>query len=159
MKWIGKLDKRFEGNTIWQFVKFNLTGMLIAGVQLILANVLPFVFDGFTGFTPIQENVIGVLLELCDEVIVTVTTENKENSKAQELFAFADKTVTRLEKLAADRGIEVLPQISLEEKMACGIGACLACVCKSKEKDHHTNVHNKRICKEGPVFLSTEVEI
>jgi dihydroorotate dehydrogenase electron transfer subunit len=47
----------------------------------------------------------------------------------------------------------------LEEKMACGIGACLACVCKSKEKDHHTNVHNKRICKDGPVFLSTEVEI
>lgn len=49
--------------------------------------------------------------------------------------------------------------LSLEERMACGIGACLACTCKSKEKDHHTNVHNKRICKDGPVFLSTEVEI
>lgn len=54
---------------------------------------------------------------------------------------------------------EIECYISLEEKMACGIGACLACVCKSKEKDHHTNVHNKRICKEGPVFLATEVEI
>lgn len=49
--------------------------------------------------------------------------------------------------------------ISLEERMACGIGACLACVCKSKEKDSHSNVNNKRICKDGPVFLSTEVEI
>ena len=49
--------------------------------------------------------------------------------------------------------------ISLEERMACGIGACLACVCKTKEKDHHSNVHNKRICKDGPVFLSTEVEL
>lgn len=49
--------------------------------------------------------------------------------------------------------------LSLEERMACGIGACLACTCKSKEKDHHTNVHNKRICKDGPVFLSTEVEL
>ena len=49
--------------------------------------------------------------------------------------------------------------ISLEERMACGIGACLGCVCKSKEKDHHSNVHNKRICKDGPVFLSTEVEL
>lgn len=48
--------------------------------------------------------------------------------------------------------------LSLEEKMACGIGACLACVCKSKEKDGHTNVNNKRICKEGPVFLAQEVE-
>ena len=49
--------------------------------------------------------------------------------------------------------------ISMEERMACGIGACLACVCESKEKDHHSNVNNKRICKDGPVFLSTEVEL
>ena len=33
--------------------------------------------------------------------------------------------------------------VSLEERMACGIGACLACVCKSKERDSHTNVNNK----------------
>ncbi|MDO4519024.1 MAG: dihydroorotate dehydrogenase electron transfer subunit [Eubacteriales bacterium] len=49
--------------------------------------------------------------------------------------------------------------ISMEERMACGVGACLACVCKSKEVDHHSHVHNKRICKDGPVFLSTEVEL
>ena len=58
---------------------------------------------------------------------------------------------------AEENGIECY--LSLEERMACGIGACLACVCKSKEKDHHTNVYNKRVCKDGPVFLSTEVEI
>lgn len=62
-----------------------------------------------------------------------------------------------IKNYAEENGIECY--ISLEERMACGIGACLACVCKSKEKDHHTNVHNKRICKDGPVFLSTEVEI
>ena len=49
--------------------------------------------------------------------------------------------------------------ISMEEKMACGIGACLACVCQSKDVDSHSDVHNKRICKDGPVFLSTEVEL
>lgn len=49
--------------------------------------------------------------------------------------------------------------ISMEERMACGIGACLACVCKSKEKDAHSNVHNKRVCKEGPVFNAKEVEL
>ena len=49
--------------------------------------------------------------------------------------------------------------ISMEEKMACGIGACLACVCKSKEVDHHSQVHNKRICKDGPVFLATDIEL
>ena len=58
---------------------------------------------------------------------------------------------------AQEKGIKT--QISLEEKMACGIGACLACVCKSKEKDHHTNVDNKRICKDGPVFYAEEIEI
>ena len=62
-----------------------------------------------------------------------------------------------IKKYAEENDIECY--ISLEERMACGIGACLACVCKSKEKDHHSNVHNKRICKDGPVFLSTEVEI
>lgn len=49
--------------------------------------------------------------------------------------------------------------ISMEEKMACGIGACLACVCQSKEIDGHSHVHNKRICKDGPVFLAEEVEL
>ena len=62
-----------------------------------------------------------------------------------------------IKNYAEENGIECY--ISLEERMACGIGACRACVCKSKEKDHHTNVNNKRICKDGPVFLSTEVEI
>ena len=49
--------------------------------------------------------------------------------------------------------------ISMEERMACGIGACLACVCKTKDKDAHSNVNNKRICKEGPVFDAREVEL
>ena len=54
---------------------------------------------------------------------------------------------------------KIVCYISLEERMACGIGACLGCVCKTKEKDAHSNVCNKRICKDGPVFLSTEVEL
>lgn len=58
---------------------------------------------------------------------------------------------------AEENGIEA--QISLEERMACGVGACLGCVCKSKEIDHHTHVKNKRICKDGPVFDAREVEI
>lgn len=58
---------------------------------------------------------------------------------------------------AQEMGLEA--QISLEERMACGIGACLACVCKSKEVDGHTHVHNKRVCKDGPVFDAKEVEL
>ena len=49
--------------------------------------------------------------------------------------------------------------ISLEERMACGVGACLGCVCRTVNKDHHTHVNNTRICVEGPVFDSEEVDI
>ena len=61
-----------------------------------------------------------------------------------------------LKDWANEKGIEC--QISLEERMACGIGACLACVCKTKEKDEHSNVCNKRICKDGPVFDANEID-
>jgi dihydroorotate dehydrogenase electron transfer subunit len=54
---------------------------------------------------------------------------------------------------------EMTCYISLEERMACGIGACLACVCDSTEEDAHSHVKNKRICKEGPVFDAREVEL
>lgn len=62
-----------------------------------------------------------------------------------------------IKAFAKEHGIECY--ISMEERMACGIGACLACVCRSKEVDEHSQVHNKRICKDGPVFLASEVEL
>lgn len=49
--------------------------------------------------------------------------------------------------------------ISLEERMACGVGACLGCVCKTTHKDHHSHVNNARICTDGPVFEAKEVDI
>ena len=62
-----------------------------------------------------------------------------------------------LKAYAAEQGIDCY--LSLEERMACGIGACLACVCTSKDIDAHTNVKNKRICKDGPVFAAEEIEL
>lgn len=83
----------------------------------------------------------------------------RENGlEADVIFACGPTPMLRaIKAYAAEKNIECW--ISLEEKMACGIGACLACVCKSKEVDHHSNVHNKRICKEGPVFLADDVEL
>ena len=49
--------------------------------------------------------------------------------------------------------------ISLEEHMACGVGACLGCVVKTKEVHHHSHVPNARICTDGPVFEAKEVQI
>lgn len=77
---------------------------------------------------------------------------------ADVIYACGPKPMLRAVKAyAQEKGIECW--ISMEERMACGIGACLACVCQSKEVDSHTHVHNKRVCKDGPVFLSTEVEL
>ena len=49
--------------------------------------------------------------------------------------------------------------ISLEERMACGVGACLGCVVKTRFKDGHSQVENARICTEGPVFAAKDVDI
>ncbi|MBQ7636793.1 MAG: dihydroorotate dehydrogenase electron transfer subunit [Lachnospiraceae bacterium] len=62
-----------------------------------------------------------------------------------------------LKAFANEKGFNA--QISMEERMACGIGACLACVCKTAEVDGHSNVKNKRICKDGPVFFANEIDI
>lgn len=54
---------------------------------------------------------------------------------------------------------KITAYISLEERMACGVGACLGCVVKTKNKDAHSHVNNARICTDGPVYLASEVEI
>lgn len=83
----------------------------------------------------------------------------RENQiEADMMFACGPKPMLRaLKNYALEKGVPCW--ISMEEKMACGVGACLACVCQSKDVDSHSHVHNKRICKDGPVFLSTEVEL
>ena len=52
-----------------------------------------------------------------------------------------------------DRNIDIPCYVSLEERMGCGIGACLVCVCKKSGGE------NARVCKDGPVFKIGEVEI
>ena len=80
------------------------------------------------------------------------------NIKGDVIYACGPMPMLRaIKAYALENNIECY--ISLEEKMACGIGACLACVCKSKEKDAHSNVNNKRICKDGPVFLAEDIEL
>ncbi len=58
---------------------------------------------------------------------------------------------------AAEKGIPAY--ISLEEKMACGMGVCLGCMVKTLHTDAHSHVNNARICTEGPVFDVNEVEV
>ena len=50
---VRKLDTRYGHNAIWQFVKFNLVSTSVTAVQLALANLLPFLFDGVTKPLPV----------------------------------------------------------------------------------------------------------
>ena len=68
------------------------------------------VFDGFTGFTPIQNRLIQELMRVCAETIVTVTSgvgeEPYKMDGEQKLFHLSKKTVADLEKLAAEAEVE-----------------------------------------------------
>ncbi|MDO4296024.1 MAG: dihydroorotate dehydrogenase electron transfer subunit [bacterium] len=78
--------------------------------------------------------------------------------EAEVIFACGPTPMLRaIQAYALEKGIECY--LSLEERMACGIGACLGCVCQSKEVDEHSHVHNKRVCNDGPVFRAEEVEL
>lgn len=57
-----------------------------------------------------------------------------------------------IQKICNEHNVEL--QVSLEERMACGIGACLVCACKLKKDNGHRYA---KTCKDGPVFSGDEV--
>ena len=78
--------------------------------------------------------------------------------KADVIFACGPKPMLKgVKNLGEKMGVPAY--ISMEERMACGVGACLGCVCKTGSVDEHSKVNNKRVCVDGPVFLATEVEL
>lgn len=87
-----------------------------------------------------------------------VDAAKSENLEADVIFACGPMPMLKGVKAYAN-SLGVPAYISLEEKMACGIGACLGCVCKTTKLDEHSKVNNARVCKEGPVFDAMEVEI
>ena len=88
--------------------------------------------------------------------VIDAIKENKVDGGV--LYACGPTPMLRgVKKFAEENSIEAY--ISLEERMACGVGACLGCVCKSTDTDDHSKVNNKRICADGPVFNATEVEL
>ena len=82
----------------------------------------------------------------------------EEGLKANAICSCGPMPMLRAIKKYAEEA-SIPAYISLEEHMACGVGACLGCVVKTKEIDHHSHVNNARICTDGPVFLASDVEI
>lgn len=87
-----------------------------------------------------------------------VDAMKQEKVTGDVMFACGPKPMlAAVKEFAKENGIRCY--ISMEERMACGVGACLGCVCQTKDVDAHSHVHNARICKDGPVFLAEEVEL
>lgn len=87
-----------------------------------------------------------------------LTVMEEKNVQADVIMACGPMPMLRaIKNYAEEKKIQAF--ISLEERMACGVGACLGCVCKTKNRDAHSHVNNARICTDGPVFDAQEVEI
>ena len=94
----------------------------------------------------------GLVTDLLKEVIQVWPPD--------QIFTCGPKAILR--KIAdIASSISINCQVSLEERMGCGIGACLGCVCKikikEKEKNNKVEYNYKRVCVDGPVFKASEV--
>ncbi len=76
-----------------------------------------------------------------------------EDPEIRTVFACGPKPMLKTVVAAANEA-DVPCQVSMEERMGCGIGACLVCACKVKSPNGE---HYKHVCKDGPVFKAEEV--
>jgi len=94
----------------------------------------------------------GLVTDLLERII-------KEGWLTDQIFACGLKPMLKkISEIALQANINY--QVSMEERMACGIGACLGCVCKIKTKDkreYKVKYEYKRVCIDGPVFGGSEV--
>lgn len=78
------------------------------------------VLDGFTGFTPVQNRLLGELMKVCSKVVLTVEMDQREDpfsyQHPYQLFAMSKQMVTSLVKIAGENRVTVDNSIFLYEK-------------------------------------------
>jgi len=95
-----------------------------------------------------QEGIKGNVLDLL----------NEHGQQYDEMYACGPKAMlAAVSGYAKDKGIPL--QVSLEERMACGVGTCMGCVTPTPAKDGNNPPMYMKICCEGPVFYSDKVEL
>ena len=96
-----------QGNYITTEEKLDVLARSLEKSGLLPGSVV--VFDGFTGFTPIQNRLIRELMRICDEVMVTITLGEGEDpyqlDAEQKLFHLSKKTASNLTGLARETGV------------------------------------------------------
>lgn len=125
-------------------------------------------FYSYIGFRNISA--VCLLDELSRSKKLTITTDDgsygergnaveaylkdADNIRADCIIACGPPVMLKvLKQSLKERKITVPCYVSLEERMGCGIGACLVCVCKKEDGS------NARVCREGPVFDIEEVQL
>ncbi len=105
-----------------RFITTEETLDILAGVMdksRIVANSV-IAFDGFTGFTPVQNKVMARLMACAKDIIVTVTMDTRENPYVmdgeQKLFHLSKKTMRDLDRLCADAGAGRAEDVRITEK-------------------------------------------
>jgi dihydroorotate dehydrogenase electron transfer subunit len=87
--------------------------------------------------------------------VTTILSKELDTLKDKKVAIYACGPTPMLKataEIAAEKDIPC--QVSLEEVMACGVGACLGCACKTRTDGGSTY---KMVCKDGPVFDSKDV--
>ena len=86
--------------------------------------------------------------------VTQLLAQRLDEAPCDAVYACGPKPMLRLTAAEAEkRGIRCM--VSLEERMGCGVGACLVCACKTKTPDGGEKYLH--VCKNGPVFDSREV--
>jgi len=112
--------------------------LLALGVEIYIATE-----DGSAGYKG-----------LVSELLLGIIQEEKHPNTDRRIFACGPTPMLKaIAQIAAEYNIPAY--VSLEERMACGVGACLGCVCQVNSPDGKTQY--KTVCADGPVFDAQEI--
>lgn len=90
----------------------------------------------------------GLVTELLEESL------RESPNRGKVVYACGPEPMLRtVARITRERGVQC--ELSVEERMACGVGACMSCACRTRGGDG--GPHYKRVCKEGPVFNAAEL--
>lgn len=123
LKDIGLIQKGFKDYIDKKYITaeeiLEVLCRLVADSEIIKNSVI--FLDGFTGFTPIQYKLLGLLMQHSKMVIVTITIDGEENpyhSKGeQELFHLSKTTIQQLAMIAKEYGVAKSEDIIIEDKV------------------------------------------
>lgn len=133
-----ELAKQLKGDKI-AVLGFRDEPFLVEALEALGVKVYVATDSGKVGFK-------GNVLELIE----------KEGIKGDYFYSCGPKVMLRaLANYCESKNVPV--QVSMEERMGCGYGACVGCVCKTKANTEKGFEH-KKVCKDGPVFLGSEVK-